>query len=142
MVTRTVAQKMGVQEGWRAHFIDAPAATVAGMGLPDLERSDELDGAFDYLHLFVVTQDQMRTAFPDLVPHVAPQGKLWVSWPKGRRLGSDLTLPTVIAIGYAAAMVESTCLSLDATWSGLRFTHPRPGQVYANSYGTLPDQRR
>ncbi|WP_214056781.1 hypothetical protein [Nocardioides aquaticus] len=48
----------------------------------------------------------------------------------------------MIAIGYDAGMVESTCLSVDATWSGLRFTHPRPGRVYANSFGTLPGRPR
>ena len=76
------------------------------------------------------------------MPHVAPGGKLWVSWPQGRGLGSDLTLPTVIAIGYDAGMVESTCLSVDATWSGLRLTHPRSGRVYAHSSGTLPGRPR
>ena len=39
-------------------------------------------------------------------------------------------------------MVESTCLRIDDTWSGLKFTHPKPGKVYANSYGTLPGQAR
>ena len=60
---------------------------------------------------------------------------------QGRKLGSDLTLPTVIEIGYDFGLVESTCLRIDDTWTGLRFTHPKAGKVYANSYGTLPQQR-
>lgn len=70
-----------------------------------------------------------------------PGGKLWLSWPKGRKLGSDLSLPDVIRIGYGFGLVESTCLRVDDTWAGLRFTHPKPGNVYANTYGTLPQQR-
>ncbi len=136
---------MGVRAGWHTHLEGAPAATVASMDLPELDLVGALPpdpaGDLDYVHLFVLSQEQLRTRFAALVPHVAPGGKLWVSWPKGRGLGSDLTLPTVIAIGYDAGMVESTCLSVDATWSGLRFTHPRPGQVYANSFGTLPGRR-
>jgi hypothetical protein len=61
-----------------------------------------------------------------------------VSWPKRGQLGSDLSLATVIGIGYDAGLVESTCLRIDDVWAGLRFTHPKPGRTYANSYGTLP----
>jgi len=28
-------------------------------------------------------------------------------------------------------------LSVDNTWSALRFTHPKPGKTYNNSHGTL-----
>ncbi|WP_313406595.1 hypothetical protein [Aeromicrobium sp.] len=141
MTARSVAEKMGVKPGWTAHFVHAPAGVPESMDLPDLELVDSLDGLLDYLHLFVTTQEQMRAEFPELVPHLAPQGKLWLSWPKGRRLGSDLTLPRVIEIGYDCGLVESTCLSIDETWSALRFTHPKPGTRYANSFGTLPGQR-
>ena len=48
---------------------------------------------------------------------------------------------SVIAIGYGLGMVESTCLRVDDTWAALKFTHPKPGKVYRNSYGTLPGQR-
>lgn len=65
-------------------------------------------------------------------------GMLWVSWPKGHRLGTDLTMKSVIAIGYSLNMVESTCLRVDEVWAGLKFTRPKPGVSYANSYGTLP----
>ena len=140
MSPRTVAEKMGLRPGWTAHFVGAPAGVPESMGLPPLEIVP-LDGQVDYLHLFVTTQVQMREEFPALVPHLAPGGKLWLSWPKGRGLGSDLTLPIVIEIGYDHGLVESTCLSIDDTWSALRFTHPKPGTRYANSYGTLPDQR-
>lgn len=141
MTARSVAEKMGIKAGWTAHLVHAPAGVPESMDLPDLELVDSLDGLLDYLHLFVTTQAQMRMEFPVLVPHLAPRGKLWLSWPKGRRLGSDLTLPRVIEIGYDCGLVESTCLSIDETWSALRFTHPKPGTRYANSFGTLPGQR-
>ena len=31
---------------------------------------------------------------------------LWISWPKGGRLGTDLNLKIVIPIGYDLGMVE------------------------------------
>jgi hypothetical protein len=48
----------------------------------------------------------------------------------------------VIAIGYSAGLVESTCLRVDEVWAGLRFTRPKAGKVYANSFGTLPQGGR
>jgi hypothetical protein len=62
---------------------------------------------------------------------------LWVSWPKGGKLGTDLNIKIVIKLGYDFGLVESTCLSINETWSGLKFTPPKKGKVYNNSYGQL-----
>ena len=51
---------------------------------------------------------------------------------------TDLTLPEIIRIGYDHGLVESTTLRIDDTWSGMKFTHPKSGKVYRNSYGRLP----
>ncbi|RNL87491.1 hypothetical protein [Halostreptopolyspora alba] len=135
----TVARKMGVRAGARAHFAHAPPEVLRGMGLPELDVSGELDGEFDYLHLFVTTQDAMRRAFPELKEHLRRDGMMWVSWPKRGRLGTDLNMRSVIRIGYGFGLVESVCLRVDAVWAGLKFTRPKPGKTYRNSYGTLPD---
>ena len=147
---RTVAQKMGIKPGTRARLVAAPPSAVAAMHLPQLAippdggPPDAIPpddgGTFDYLHLFTTTQAGMQDSFPGLKAHLAPAGMLWVSWPKARKLGTDLTLPAVIRIGYSLGLVESTCLSVDETWSALKFTHPKPGKSYNNSHGTLPTQ--
>ena len=138
MATRTVAQKMGIKPGTRSLLVDAPETAVAAMDLPDLDLQHTPSGEFGYIHLFVTTQSDMNRRFPTLKPHLAKGGKLWVSWPKGRPPGTDLTLPEVIRIGYDHGLVESTTLAVDATWSAIKFTHPKPGKEYRNSYGTLP----
>ena len=141
MSPRTVAQKMGVRPGSRAFVQGASDSALRALDLPDLERPDRIEGAFDHLHLFTTTQEHMRAHFPILLDHLAQSGMLWVSWPKGGRLGTDLTMKSVIEIGYDLAMVESTCLRVDHTWAALKFTRPKPGKTYRNSYGTLPRQR-
>lgn len=141
-MSRSVAQKMGVNAGARALFVNAPDLVLDAMELPELEIGDDLlDGDFDDIHLFAITQAEMDETFPKLKPHLNASGMLWLSWPKGKRLGSDLALPKVIEIGYNHALVESTCLQVDDTWAGLKFTHPKRGKVYNNSHGTLPDNR-
>ena len=139
-MTRSVAQKMGVREGSRAFFDNAPPAAIAAMALPELDASPRLSGEFDYIHCFCVTQAQMRDRFPELKRHLKASGMLWLSWPKGRQLGSDLALPKVIEIGYEHGLVESTTLRVDDTWSAIKFTHPKKGKVYRNTYGTPPQR--
>lgn len=138
---RTVAEKMGIKPETRAHLVGAPDESVAAMELPVLDVADRLEAEFDYLHLFVTQQGELRKMFVPLRDRLLPGGMLWVSWPKAGRLGTDLTMRSVIAIGYDLNMVESICLRVDETWSALKFTHPKPGKTYANSYGTLPGQR-
>ena len=51
---------------------------------------------------------------------------------------TDLTLPHVIRIGLSHGLVGSTALSIDDMWSALKFTHPKHGKIYNNSFGRLP----
>lgn len=135
---RTVAMKMGLKPGTRAYLIDGPAASVEAMNLPDLNIPASLTGQFAYIHLFTTTQQHLDEMFPQVKQHLAANGMLWISWPKGRQQDTDLTLPIVIRIGYSHGLVESKTLSIDSTWSALKFTFPKPGKTYRNSYGQLP----
>jgi len=136
-MTRTVSEKMGIQENMRAFFVNEPEGVLTTMELPELQVPGTLGGNFNYLHLFVITREEFRKEFPRLKKHLAPGGMLWVSWPKSKQLGTDLTLIKVIELGYDFGMVESTCLKIDETWSALKFTQPKEGKVYNNSYGKL-----
>ena len=133
----SVSQKMGIKDGMRAYFLNAPQTVVDAINLPGLDVGSALQGEFDYLHFFTKTQVELDDIFPKLKRHLKPTGMLWLSWPKGKKLETDLTLPCVIRIGYSHGLVESTCLSVDATWSGLKFTHPKKNKIYNNSHGQL-----
>lgn len=134
---KPISEKMGIKSGSRALFIDAPSEALAAIELPPLELGDSLEGEFDYIHLFAQKQASLHEQFPRLKAHLKPTGMLWISWPKGNKLGTDLTLTKVIEIGYDYGLVESKSLSVDSTWSALKFTHPKPGKEYNNSYGKL-----
>lgn len=137
-MARTVSQKMGLVEGMRAYFKDAPSSALDAMKLPLVMVSGSLKGTFDYLHLFVISERGLDKNFPSMAKHLRQGGMFWVSWPKSRQLGTDLTLPKVIRIGYSHGLVESTTLSIDEVWSAIKFTHPKPGKAYNNSFGELP----
>lgn len=139
-MTRTIAQKMGIKAESRALFINAPADAIDAIDLPEIDSTKSLSGEFDYIHLFVKSQAEFKEQFPKLKPHLKLDGMLWVSWPKNKQLDTDLSLPKVINIAYESGLVESTCLSVNALWSALKFTHPKKGKVYNNSHGKLKDR--
>lgn len=134
---KTVAEKMGIKENTTAYFVNAPLETINAIHLPQIKLLQTLKGEFDYIHLFVKSQSEQVEIFPNLKEHLKLEGMLWVSWPKNGQLDTDLTLPKVIKIGYEFGLVESTCLSLDTTWSALKFTHPKKGKIYNNSHAKL-----
>jgi len=140
-MTRTVLQKMGIKENSKAYFVNPNKETVENIHLPTLDISTNLENEFDYIHLFVKTQSEFTDHFPKLKTYLKSNGMLWVSWPKGGKLGTDLNIKTVIKLGYDYGLVESTCLSINNIWSGLKFTHPKKGKAYNNSYGKLNDEK-
>lgn len=132
-----VSKKLGIKEGTRAYFVDAPTEAVEAIDPPQLDLAEELRGEFDYIHLFAKSQEEFDNLFPRLKRHLKPTGMLWVSWPKNGQLGTDLTLPKVIELGYNHGLVESKTISINAIWSAIKFTHPKKGKVYNNRYGQL-----
>jgi len=134
---KTVVQKMGIKQGAKAYFKNAPADALASINLPDVNIKQRLAREFDYIHLFVKQQTEQQDIFPLLKKHLKLNGMLWVSWPKGGQLDTDLSLPKVISIGYEFGLVESTCLSVNAVWSAIKFTHPKKGKEYNNSHAAL-----
>jgi hypothetical protein len=132
-----IADKMRIHAGERLYFANSPADAVAAIDLPAVHIAKRLAGTFDHIILFTKTQRQMDARFPRLKRYLEANGKLWVAWPKGGRLGTDLDLKHVIRIGYNHGLVESTQLRLDDTWTALKFTKPKPNKTYNNSYGKL-----
>lgn len=105
--------------------------------MPSLDVASKLTGYFDHIHLFAGSESELKKKFPKLKAHLKPEGQLWVSWAKNGQLDTDLSLKKVIEIGYDCGLVESTSLRVNSIWSALKFTHPKKGKVYNNSYGKL-----
>jgi len=134
---KTVAQKMGIKENAKTFFMNAPKEAIESIVLPDIILTKTLTGEFDYIHLFVTQSEEQLAIFAKLKAHLKIDGMLWVSWPKGGQLNTDLSLPKVIKNGYEFGLVESTCLSVNSTWSAIKFTHPKKGKIYNNSHAEL-----
>jgi hypothetical protein len=136
-MTGSVSKKLGIKAGMRAILVNVQAEARKAINLPHLDLATRLHGKFDYIHFFVRSRKEFNDKFPRLKAHLKPTGMLWVSWPKKGELGTDLTLPAVIDLGYKHGLVESKTISIDTTWSAIKFTHPKKGKVYDNRYGKL-----
>lgn len=88
-MTTPLHKKLGLKNGMRAILIDAPAEALAAIDLPADDLTQRLAGSFDYIHVFVKDQRNLDAAFPKLKGHLLKGGTLWVSWPKGGRLGTE-----------------------------------------------------
>ncbi|QKZ15013.1 hypothetical protein [Spirosoma sp. KUDC1026] len=136
-MTKSVSAKMGIRAGVRTLLVNAPGDAVDAIELPSLAMETSREGEFEYIHLFVTKQVDMHEHFSALMNSLAKTGALWLSWPKGGKMSTDLSLPAVIKIGYDYGLVESKTLSINETWSAIKFTWPREGKVYQNSFGKL-----
>lgn len=137
-MVRTLAEKTGARSDMKAYFLNVPEDILDEFAAQEIDIARTLRGEFGHIHMFVSTVSDLDRHFATLKGHVAARGRLWVSWPKGGRNGTDLSIREVIRIGYAHGMVESTALSVNDVWSAIKFTHPIPNKVYNNSYGKLP----
>jgi hypothetical protein len=80
---------------------------------------------FDFIHAFCRGDAELARSFPDLKGLLAPEGMLWISWPKlpkGRKPeAGSLNENRVREIGLAAGLVDVKVCAVDETWSGLKF---------------------
>lgn len=133
--------KLGLKKDARAYISGAPGEVVDALSAVPAELASALSGEFDFMLAFFKSADDLDARFPRLRNHLAVGGALWVAWPKGGGLGTDLSLPKIIEIGYGHDMVESKTIGVDAIWSAIKFTAPKPGKTYRNSYGRLASQQ-
>jgi hypothetical protein len=136
---RSALEKIGAKLNARCVVVGTSADQVAALGLQPGPMRRSLEGEYDYIHAFVTTPAELARIFVKVKPHLRERGMLWISWPKAHSPGTDLNLKSIIASGYRQGMVESKTISVDATWSAIKFTFPLPGKRYRNSFGRLPD---
>ena len=115
--------KLGLKPGHRWLVLGAPPDFVLeplpeGVSLHRRAGSPPYDGGLVFcrdLRTLVTRWDAAHRA-------VAPEGRLWVAWPKGASgVATDLDENVVRDHGLAHGRVDVKVCAVDATWSGLGF---------------------
>ena len=120
-----LVKKLGIKPGSRLCVIDAPPGYARTLGpLPDGVRPVRTLArtlALDCIQLFITRRAQLERRFGSLVRALAPDGMLWVSWPKkAAKVPTDVTEDVIRGIALANGLVDVKVCAVDDVWSGLK----------------------
>jgi hypothetical protein len=120
-------KKLGLKPGMTCQALDPPDDYADLMaGLPQDVRFGAPRGPLDFVHIFVREADGLQDRLTRLRLQIAPNGMIWVSWPKkASGVETDVTGNVVRDAGLGAGLVDIKVCAVDDTWSGLKFVIPR-----------------
>lgn len=116
-----LAKKLVIKPNNRVLIINPPEGFIALLGdLPEGARMVE-QGPADVVHLFAGTRAELEEQARTAVESVIPGGVLWISYPKVSSGRSDLSRDTLWPILQPFDWRPVSQVSIDDTWSALRF---------------------
>jgi molybdopterin converting factor small subunit len=120
-----LVKKLGLKPGMRALFVAAPEGYGATLGpIPDVRVLKRAGRDLDFIQLFVEDRRALERRLPRMLPHLAADGMLWVSWPKkSSPLFRDLTEDGIREAALAAGVVDVKVCAVDDDWSGLKLVY-------------------
>jgi hypothetical protein len=124
MSKTALVKKLRIQSGQRVLILNPPPGYLDALGdLPEgVEVTQESEGAFDFVHLFVKNVAELERLGPTAVETVKYDGLLWISYPKrSSKVETDLTRDVGWEVVAEAGLRPVTQVSVDETWSALRF---------------------
>lgn len=131
MASASLAKKLQMKPGQRATVLNAPEGYPRALEpLPEgVELLLELggDGQLDFALLFVKTLAELRERLPAAARAVKHDALLWIAYPKGSaKTGADLNRDRLHAAvaEHERRLTGVTLVSLDDTWSAMRFRPP------------------
>jgi hypothetical protein len=117
-------KKLGYASGTRALALGAPAGyprilvLPAGMEITWLKVAEK---GTAFVHLFAVQAATLKGELRRLRRTIAPNGVVWVSWPKkAARVPTDITEDTIRQVALPMGFVDVKVCAVDETWSGLK----------------------
>jgi hypothetical protein len=125
---RSVVQKLGIKPGFRIFVDSAPASydEIVGELPADATIASRLKAKFDMVHLFAMQAAALRKKLPACREAIAPDGMVWVSWPKkSSGVATDATENVVRDTALPLGLVDIKVCAIDDTWSGLKLVIPR-----------------
>jgi hypothetical protein len=115
-------KKLGVAAGqstWRLAMPDAIADEIDGDDPPIL--LDAPVAGLHSAHVFATDAAVLTGALVRLRALLAPNGMVWVSWPKkAAKVPTDITEDMIRAIALPMGFVDVKVCAIDAVWSGLK----------------------
>ena len=132
MTENVLAKKLKLGPGVRAAIIGAPEGYIDSLRpvAEQVDLSQQLDGTFDWVQIFVKNQAEVAQLFPKVVQALKPESTLWVSFPKGTsKIQTDLTRDRGWDVVQQAELKWINLISVDETWSAFSLRPYKPGEA-------------
>ena len=115
-------RKLGFKPGMTAVFLDAPERLDELLGdLEGVSVKRSLRGHADLVMCFVTRRRELERRAARLREAVAPDGMVWVCWPKkASKVDTDMTENVVREVLLPTGLVDNKVAAVDATWSALK----------------------
>lgn len=118
-----LVKKLGIKSGHRVVFMRAPQDydTILGPLPDDVRVLGRLGKRMDVVQFFTKRFAELEQALPRLTAAIAPDGMLWVSWPKkASKVPTDVTEDRIRDLALSTDLVDVKVCAVDAVWSGLK----------------------
>jgi hypothetical protein len=94
-----------------------------------VELSEQMDGQFDWIQVFVRNKAELEVLLSNIVPALKPESLLWVSFSKGSsKIQTDLTRDQGWEAVEGANLKWINLVSVDDTWSAFSLRPYKPGE--------------
>ena len=118
-----LAKKLSLRDGQRVWFDGMPESVFDEIAEYALELTFVADPAegIDAAHVFVTERAVLEARLKALRHQIAPDGQVWVSWPKqAAKVPTDVTEDTIRELCLPLGFVDTKVCAVDEVWSGLK----------------------
>lgn len=118
-----LARKLSLKDGQRVWWYEMPTGVRAEIDDEDLALTHLVwpDPPVDAAHVFVTRRADLEEHVARLRPLLAPDGFLWVSWPKkAARVPTDISEDVIREVALPTGLVDVKVCAVDGIWSGLK----------------------
>jgi hypothetical protein len=127
---KAIVQKLGVKPGFRifATGLWVAYGDVVGKLPADVTIVSGLKAKapLDMVHVFATEAAGLVEKLRSCREAIAPDGMIWVSWPKkASGVATDLSDVVVRDTALALGLVDVKVCAIDEVWSGLKFMIPK-----------------
>ncbi len=118
-----LVKKLTLRDGMRVWFDAMPEQVIDEIDEYALDLifvADPVQG-LDAAHIFVTERAVLEARLTMLRHRIAPDGQIWVSWPKtAAKVPTDITEDTIREVCLPLGLVDTKVCAIDETWSGLK----------------------
>ena len=118
-----LARKLSLKDGLRTWWQDMPdgvRAEIEKDGIV-LDMLAAPEAPVEAAHVFVTERAELEKAVLRLLPLLAPDGFLWISWPKkASKVETDISEDVIRDVALPLGLVDVKVCAVDAVWSGLK----------------------